>query len=56
MPTTATRVEDRLFTAATLNVTTALADDWSPRALAKLHVEDLFKAAIFKVDPPSCAR
>lgn len=42
--------EDRLFAAATLNVTTALADDLSSAGFANLHVEDLFKAAIFKVD------
>ena len=41
--------EDRLFAAATLNVTTALADDLTA-AFGKLSVEDLFKAAIFKVD------
>jgi hypothetical protein len=43
-------VEDTLFTAATLNVTTALADDLVSAGFGKLHVEDLFKAAIFKVD------
>ena len=42
--------EDRLFAAATLNVTTALADDLSSAGFGKLHVEDLFKAAIFKID------
>ncbi|MDQ2856400.1 MAG: hypothetical protein M3R68_08730 [Acidobacteriota bacterium] len=42
--------EDRLFAAATLNVTTALADDLSSAGFGKLHVDDLFKAAIFKVD------
>ncbi|HEX6044998.1 MAG TPA: hypothetical protein VFZ22_10955 [Pyrinomonadaceae bacterium] len=41
--------EDRLFAATTLNVTTALADDLTA-AFGKLTVEDLFKAAIFKVD------
>ena len=41
--------EDRLFAATTLNVTTALADDLTS-AFGKLAVEDLFKAAIFKVD------
>jgi hypothetical protein len=42
--------EDRLFTAASLNVTTALADDLSSAGFGKLHVGDLFKAAIFKID------
>lgn len=42
--------EDRLFAAATLNVTTALADDLSSLGFGKLDVNDLFKAAIFKVD------
>lgn len=41
--------EDRLFTAAALNVTTALADDLSSAGF-KLDVDDLFKAAIFKID------
>lgn len=43
------RHENRLFAATTLNVTTALADDLTS-AFGKLDVEDLFKAAIFKVD------
>ena len=43
-------LEERLFAAATLNVTTALADDLLSADLGKLDVEDLFKAAIFKVD------
>jgi hypothetical protein len=43
-------LEDRLFAATTLNVTTALADDLSAAGFGKLHVNDLFKAAIFKVD------
>jgi len=42
--------EDRLFAAATINVTTALADDLSSAGFGKLQVEDLFKAAIFKID------
>ncbi len=42
--------EDRLFAAATINVTTALADDLASADFGKLTVEDLFKAAIFKVD------
>jgi hypothetical protein len=41
---------DRLFAAATLNVTTALADDLLSSNFGKLDVDDLFKAAIFKVD------
>jgi len=43
-------LENRLFAAATLNVTTALADDLSSAGFGKLQVEDLFKAAIFKID------
>ncbi len=43
-------VEDRLFTAAALNVTTALADDLLSAGFGKLDVGDLFKAAIFKID------
>jgi len=43
-------LEDRLFAAATLNVTRALADDLLSADFGKLEVEDLFKAAIFKVD------
>jgi hypothetical protein len=43
-------VEDRLFTAAAVNVTTALADDLLSANFGKLDVGDLFKAAIFKVD------
>ena len=43
------RLEERLFAATTLNVTTALADDLTS-AFGKLDVEDLFKAAIFKID------
>lgn len=45
-----TTVEDRLFTAATLNVTTALADDLLSANFGKLEVDDLYKAAIFKID------
>ena len=41
---------NRLFAAATLNVTTALADDLLASNFGKLETEDLFKAAIFKVD------
>lgn len=36
------RLEDRLFTAATLNVTTALADDLNSANFGKLDVGDLF--------------
>jgi hypothetical protein len=43
-------VEDTLFTAAALNVTTALADDLASAGFGHLEVEDLFKAAIFKID------
>jgi len=43
-------VSDRLFTAAALNVTTALADDLLTANFGKLDVDDLFKAAIFKID------
>jgi hypothetical protein len=44
------QTEDRLFAAATLNVTTALADDLLSADFGQLDVDDLFKAAIFKVD------
>jgi hypothetical protein len=43
-------LENRLFAATTLNVTTAMADDLNSAGFGKLQVEDLFKAAIFKVD------
>jgi hypothetical protein len=43
-------INDRLFTAAAINVTTALADDLLAANFGKLDVEDLFKAAIFKID------
>lgn len=43
-------LEDRLFSTATLNVTTALADDLKSANFADLDVGDLFKAAIFKID------
>jgi len=42
--------EDRLFAATVLNVTTALADDLNSAGFGKLQTEDLFKAAIFKID------
>ena len=41
--------EDRLFTAALVNVTTALADDLRSN-FPTSDVDDLFKAAIFKID------
>lgn len=43
-------LENRLFTAALVNVTTALADDLNSANLGKLDVDDLFKAAIFNID------
>ena len=43
-------VEDRLFAAATLNVTAKLADDLLSANFGPLDVEDLFKAAIFHID------
>jgi hypothetical protein len=43
-------LDDRLFAATTLNVTTALADDLLSAGFGKLRVDDLFKAAIFKID------
>ena len=43
-------LEERLFAATTLNITTALADDLLSTDFGKLNVEDLFKAAIFKID------
>lgn len=42
-------LDDRLFAATALNVTTALADDLASAGF-KLDVDDLFKAAIFKID------
>ncbi|MEO8648682.1 MAG: hypothetical protein ABI539_05910 [Acidobacteriota bacterium] len=44
------QMDDRLFSAATLNITTALADDLNSANFGPLTVDDLFKAAIFKVD------
>ena len=41
---------ERLFAAAAVNVTTALADDLLSAGFGRLDVEDLFKAAIFKID------
>jgi hypothetical protein len=43
-------LEEKLLSAAFINVTTALADDLNSANFGKLEVEDLFKAAIFKVD------
>jgi len=43
-------LENRVFSAAMVNVTTALADDLLSANFGKLDVDDLFKAAIFKVD------
>ncbi|HLA96650.1 MAG TPA: hypothetical protein VK612_13080 [Pyrinomonadaceae bacterium] len=42
--------EEKLFAAATLNVTTALADDLKSANFGDLDIDDLFKAAIFKID------
>ncbi len=42
--------ENRLFAAAALGITTALADDLQSAGFGRLDVGDLFKAAIFKVD------
>ena len=43
-------IDDSLFAAVTLNVTTALADDLKSADFGPLEVGDLFKSAIFKVD------
>jgi len=43
-------IEERLFTAASLGVTTALADDLRSANFGDLDVDDLYKAAIFKID------
>ena len=43
-------LNERLFSAAMVNVTTALADDLLSANFGNLDTEDLFKAAIFKVD------
>ncbi|MBC7899779.1 MAG: hypothetical protein H7070_06960 [Saprospiraceae bacterium] len=40
-------LEDRLFTAATLNLTTAFADELKSADFGPLDVDDLFKAVIF---------
>lgn len=44
------RPEEKLFVAAMLNVTTALADDLRSANFPNLDTGDLFKAAIFKID------
>ncbi len=41
----------RLFTATTLNVTIAFADDLKSANLGPVDVDDLFKAVIFKITP-----
>lgn len=43
-------VEEKLLSAAFLNVTVGLADDLNAANFGKLEVQDLFKAAIFKID------
>ena len=43
-------LEERLFVATTLNVTTALADDLRAANFPNLGFEDLVKASIFKID------
>ena len=43
-------VENRLLSAALINVTTELADDLKSVGFGPLDINDLFKAAIFKVD------
>ena len=44
-------LEMRLFTATTLNVTTAFADDLKSANFGPLDTDDLFKAVIFKITP-----
>lgn len=43
-------LDERLFTATTINVTTALADDLLAANFGRLDIDDLYKAAIFKID------
>jgi hypothetical protein len=43
-------VEERLFAATMIDVTTRLADDLLSANFGQLDVDDLFKAAIFKID------
>lgn len=42
--------QNRIFAAASLNITTALADDLLSANFGNLDIDDLFKAKIFKVD------
>ncbi len=44
-------LDQRLFTATTLNLTTAFADDLKSANFGPLDVDDLFKAVIFKITP-----
>lgn len=44
-------LEHRLFTATTLNLTVAFADDLKSANFGPLDVDDLFKAVIFKITP-----
>ncbi|MBA3631415.1 MAG: hypothetical protein H0W58_01175 [Acidobacteria bacterium] len=43
--------ENRLFAAATLNLTTAFTDDLLSADFGKLDIDDLFKARIFNITP-----
>lgn len=43
-------VEERLLSAALIDVTTSLADDLRSVGFGNLDIDDLFKAAIFKID------
>lgn len=45
------RLEERLFAAATLNLTTAFTDDLLAANFGKLDIDDLFKAKIFDITP-----
>ena len=44
-------IDNRLFSAATLNLTTAFADELNSAKFGKLTVDDLFKARIFNITP-----
>lgn len=44
-------LEDRLFTATTINLTTAFVDDLLSANFGPLDVDDLFKARIFNITP-----
>lgn len=46
-----TLTDEKLFAAATLNLTTALVDDLKSVGFDNLKTEDLFKAVIFKITP-----